>query len=112
MNAFTKLAATFNGGPPPAGLDQISGLFTAIVKAATGLAFVAVLVILVVASIKFLTSGGEPKAVASARDAVTWALLGILFMAIAWLILQLIQAFTGVKVTIFDIKVLCGASGC
>jgi hypothetical protein len=112
MNAFTHLAQAFDKGPAPAGLDQIEGIFSALVKASTGLAFVAVLVILVVASIKFLTSGGEPKAIASARDAIVWALLGILFMAIGWLVLQLIHVFTGVDVTIFNVKILCGSDGC
>lgn len=93
-------------GPPPAGLDEIESIFTSVISVIVGLAFMTMLVLIVWAGIKYLTSGGEPKAVASAHQTVTWALLGIVFMAIAWLVLQLIHVFTGINVTIFNIKVL------
>lgn len=94
-------------GPSPAGLAEIEKVVSSTISAAVGLAFVASLVFLIWAGFKYLTSGGEPKAIASAHQTATWALLGILFLAISWLILQLIQAFTGVPVTIFDIRSLC-----
>ena len=98
----------------PAGLTQLQSLFERIIEIFVPLSFVALLVVLVFAGIKFLTSGGEPKALQGASQTVTWALLGMLFLVIAWLILQLIQAFTGAPVTIFNIKVLClpGIKGC
>ncbi len=95
-------------GPDPAGLQEFEDLVRNIVSLIVGLGFIAMLVMLVMAGIKYLTSGGEPKAVQAAHNTVTWALLGVVFMAIAWIILQLIKAFTGIDVTIFDIKTLCG----
>lgn len=92
--------------PDAAGLDQIEQVFTNVVSVMVGLGFVALLVLLVLAGFKYLTSGGEQKALQSAHQTVTWALLGVLFLAIAWLILQLIEDFTGIKVTTFDIKTL------
>jgi len=89
-----------------AGLKQIEDVFKNVISTVVGLAFIVSLVMLVFAGIKYLTSSGEPKAIQAAHLTVTWALLGILFMAIAWLILQLIENFTGVQVTIFDIKAL------
>ncbi len=88
-------------GDCPAGLQQIEDLFKQIITVATGLGFIALLVLIVFAGFKYLMSGGEQKAVQAAHQTVTWALLGIVFMAIAWLILQLIHAFTGVDVTTF-----------
>lgn len=103
----------FELGPKPAGLTQLEDLFKQVVNVSVYLAFAAVLVVMVVASIKFITSGGEPKAIAAARDAIVWALLGVLFLAIAWLVLQLISAFTGIEILkTFNIKILCGAGGC
>lgn len=96
----------FDKGPDPAGLTQIEEVFKRVLQVSVGLAFVALLVVLVVASFKFLTSGGEPKAIASARDAMTWAFLGVLFLAIGWLVLLLIKEITGVDVTIFNVKIL------
>lgn len=93
--------------PPAAGLQELENLFTRIISIFVGLAFVALVIVLVYGGIRFLTSGGDPKALKAGSDTFTWALLGMLFLVIAWLILQLIEAFTGVKVTAFDIKGLC-----
>lgn len=98
-------------GPCPAGLTEIEGVIGNIISVVVGLGFVAMLVLLIWAGFKFLTSGGEPKALQTARQAATWAILGVFFMVIAWLILQLIESFTGVKVTVFDIRALCGDGG-
>lgn len=76
-------------------------LFQRFINLSVGLAFIAVLAMLVVAGFKFLTSGGDSKPLQSASMTLTWALVGVLFLVIAWLILQLIQAFTGVPVTKF-----------
>ena len=96
---------------PPAGLDQIEQVFSNVISVMVGLGFIAMLMLLVFAGFKYLTSGGEPKAIQAAHQTATWALLGVIFMAVAWLILQLIENFTGVKVTVFDIKALCGGAG-
>lgn len=94
-------------GPPPAGLDQFEALVANVISVIVGLGFIAMLVMVVLAGIKYLTSAGEPKAVQSAHYTLTWALLGILFFALAWIILQLIEGFTGITVTTFNIKTLC-----
>ena len=93
---------------PAAGLDQIEQVFTQVVSVVVGLGFIALLILVLWSGIKFITSGGEPKALQAARQIFTWAVLGIVFMAFAWLILLLIQNFTGIEVTVFNIKKLCG----
>ncbi len=90
-------------GPEPAGLADLQGLVKRIIQLSVGAAFIALVVVLTIAGIKFLTSGGEAKPIQSASQAVTWALLGMLFLVIAWLVLQLIHAFTGIDVTKFCI---------
>lgn len=89
--------------PEPSGVLQLQDLIQRIIGLVVGLAFVALLIMLVVSGIKFLTSAGEPKAINSANQTLTWALLGVLFLALAWLGLRLIEAFTGVRVTDFCI---------
>lgn len=91
-------------GPPPAGLPELQNLITRLISLSVPLAFMAVTVVLAIAGIKYLTSEGDSKKIGAAHGAVTWALLGVLFMAIAWLILLLIEAFTGVKVTQFNLS--------
>ena len=53
-----------------------------------------------------ITSGGEPKAISAAHQTFTWALLGIVIMAVTWVIMLLIKAFTGIDVTTFNVNVL------
>ncbi len=95
-------------GPCPAGLNELENMVGNVISLVAGLGFIVMLVLLVMAGIKYLTSGGEPKAVQAAHLTLTWALLGVVFLAIAWLLLQLIAGFTGIDVTVFDIKKLCG----
>lgn len=93
-------------GPCPSGLDQIESVFSNVISVMVGLGFIALLVVVIMAGFKYLRSGGEPKALQSAHQTFTWAILGILFMIIAWLTLVLIENFTGIHVTTFNIKSL------
>jgi hypothetical protein len=91
-------------GPGPAGVEQAQQLMTRIINLSVGAAFIAVTVVLVWAGIKYITSGGEQKSILQAHNTVTWAFLGLVFMALAWLVLKLIAAFTGVDVTQFRLS--------
>lgn len=103
----SPVLAAPNLGPEPAGITQIENLYTRIVNISVGAAFVALVVVLVVAGIKFITSGGDAKAISAASQAVTWGLLGILLLALAWLILRLIAVFTGQQeLLFFNLKIL------
>lgn len=99
MFHFTVYAADL--GPGPAGVNDLQNLFARILNISVGFAFIALLVVLLFAGIKFLTSGGDTKAIQGASQTVTWGLLGMLFLVVAWLVLQLIHAFTGIDVTKF-----------
>lgn len=92
-----------NLGPGPAGRTQLTELVQRIINISVGIAFVALTAILFIAGVKFLTSGGDPKTIQSAQQTITWALLGCFFLALAWVILLLIRAGTGVDVTKFTI---------
>lgn len=106
---FPVLAQVGGGGP--AGIPLLEYTFARVVCVTVPLGYIALLVVLVIAGLKYLTSGGEAKAVQAAHQTVTWGLLGVLFLAIAWLILQLIQTFTGVEVTKFTVSSLPGVQG-
>lgn len=89
--------------PGPAGIKQIQELILRLINLSVPAAFIALTVVLFYAGIKFLTSGDEAKPRQAAGLALTWGFLGILFLLLAWLILRLIEAFTGVPVTQFCI---------
>lgn len=100
---LTTFAACDPKNPTPdcaAGIIQLQQLITRLINISVTIAFMALTVWLVWSALKlFITSGGDPKALAQAWGAVTWAFMGIFFMVLAWLILKLIAAVTGADVT-------------
>ncbi len=90
-----------------AGPAQLEELFARIVSSLVGITFIAAFAILVWGGFKYIMSGGEPKALAAAKQTIVWALLGILFIILAWLSIQLIAAFTGINaLRTFNLKIL------
>lgn len=84
---------------PANGITQAQELLTRIINVSTTIAFMALTVWLVWSALKFfITSGGDPKALSHAWSSVTWAFLGLFFMALAYLILRLIAEVTGAPV--------------
>lgn len=71
-----------------------------IVVPIAGLAFFAMFLI---GGFKYLTSAGDPKKAAAATSTLTMAFIGIIGVIISWLILLLIEQFTGINVTEFAI---------
>jgi len=61
---------------------------------------------LIVGGFKYLTSGGDQKATASAQQTLTFAVVGLVLLVLAFLVFRLIEQFTGVNVTNFVIPQL------
>jgi hypothetical protein len=57
---------------------------------------------LILGGFKYLTSGGNPENAASAQKTITYAILGIVLIALSYLILLIIQTITGANVTQFS----------
>jgi len=89
--------------PGAATFASLEAVFQNILGLLIPFAGLAIFVMLIVAGFKYLTSGGDPKAMASASQTITWAVVGLLFLIGAWLVLLLIEEITGVKVTIFEV---------
>jgi hypothetical protein len=87
--------------PGPAGLPQLQQIVVRMINLIVPLAFVALTIMLIYGGIRYLTSGGDQNSIKSAGQTVTWAILGILFLALAFVFLQIIKAFTGVDVIKF-----------
>jgi hypothetical protein len=107
---FSTIVLADDLGPGAAGPIQLQQLVQRFINLIVPVAFVILTVMLIIGGIKFLTSGGDPKALGSASQTVTWAFLGILFLVLAWLILLLIQNFTGVNVTQFCLGIPGGSN--
>jgi TRAP-type C4-dicarboxylate transport system permease small subunit len=78
-------------------------VFSNILTAVVSLAVLALFVMLIVGGFKYLTSAGDQKAAASAKQTMTYAVVGIALMVLAFIIFRLIEYFTGVSVTNFYI---------
>jgi hypothetical protein len=95
-------------GDSPASLSDLEVLFQRVISIALGLGGIVLFVMLVVGGFKYLTSGGDPKAVESAQKTLTSAILGLVLLLSAYLILKLIGNFTGIDLTTFRVSINSG----
>lgn len=84
-------------------ISDLQGVFENIVGMALGLAGIVLFILLLTGGFKYITSGGDPKAVESAQKTITYAIGGLLLILLSFLILVLIKTITGVDVTQFKI---------
>jgi heme/copper-type cytochrome/quinol oxidase subunit 2 len=91
-------------GPCASGTQQLADLILRFIGLAGGIAFMIVTIMLVYAAIRFILSGGESSKIQQARNVAVYAVIGLVLLAVAWLILLLIQSTTGVCTTKFTIS--------
>jgi hypothetical protein len=84
-------------------LQDLEGVFGNVVNVVLGLAGIVLFIMIILGGFSYITSGGDPKKVESARNTLTYAIGGMIFIALAYLILKFIEVFTGVPVTEFKI---------
>lgn len=88
---------------PPATISGLELVFGNVVRAALGFAGIVLFILLLVGGIKYITSGGDPKAAEGAQKTITYAISGLILILLSYLILVLIHTITGVDVTQFKI---------
>lgn len=88
-------------GDGPAKISDLQLVFGNVVKIALAASGVVLFVLLVIGGLKYITSGGDPKAAESAQKTITYAIGGLLLILASFLILELIRTITGVDVTNF-----------
>lgn len=85
-------------------LRGLEGVFSSLISVALGLAGIALFIMLVIGGLRYITSGGDPKAAEAARRTLTFAILGMVLVASAFLILRFIGRFTGADIGNFIIE--------
>lgn len=92
--------------PPdaPAGIKQLEQMIVRLINVSVALGFLAMTSYVIWSGIKYLTSAGDQKALAAAHQSMTWALIGAVFLVIAWIVLLAVRSVTGVDVTKFCIS--------
>ena len=105
----TAFAAAWTGncvGGPDNDVATISGIECIVknlITPAASLVGLAALFMLILSGARLMLAGSDPKAYASAWSTFTWALIGLILLPVAWLILVVIENFTGAPVTQFGV---------
>ena len=89
--------------PPAAELSSLQTVFGNVVNVALALAAIVLFIMLIIGGFRYITAGGDPKGVEGARKTLTYAIAGIVLIALSYLILSFIESFTGAPVTEFNI---------
>ena len=89
----------------PAQISDIVDILKAAITILVPLAGIAFFIMVLYGGFKFVTSGGDPKATASAKATLTYAVIGVILVVVSWLILLLVKSLTGVNVTTVNLPV-------
>lgn len=89
----------------PNTLKDLEKIFVNVVNAAVPAAGLVLFVILLFGGLSYMSAGDDPKKVSSAKQMITYSIIGMIVVAMAFLILKLVALFTGVNaITTFQIQ--------
>ncbi len=104
QSTFTWVGACVGGaGKDVATIQGVECLIANALTVFIALIGLAAFVMIVIAAFRYLVSGGNTTSTEKARNTVTWAIIGIVVALSAFIILNLLSAFTGVDLTKFRI---------
>jgi hypothetical protein len=84
-------------------LQSLEIVFSNILGVAIRLAGLALFVMLIVGGFGMLTAGGDAEKLKKAQGTMTNAVAGFVLLIASWFILKLLEQFTGVTLTQFEI---------
>lgn len=82
-------------GPAPATLSELEDIFARILQASIPFAGIVLFIILVMGGFKYITSSGDAQKAAAAKNTITYAIIGVIIVATAYIIIQMVSYFTG-----------------
>jgi len=91
------------GGERVPTIYGLEGIVADILNIIVAVAGVVLLFTLIMGGFQYITSGGDKEQTAKAKKTLTYAILGLLVILGAWLIIRLIEEFTGLNLHIFQI---------
>ncbi len=92
------------GTEEPAQLVDLEKIFENVIQAAIPLGGIILFIVLMYGGFQFITSGGDAKKAGAAKQTLTYAIIGMVLLASAFLILRIIASFSGVtSILNFDI---------
>lgn len=79
----------------PARIKDLEVIFRNILNIVVRFAGIAAFIMIIIGGFQYLTAGGDPKKAESAKNTLTYAILGLALLIIGWFILKFISEFTG-----------------
>ena len=79
-------------------IDNVVSVIRAIIQFILVVAFVLAFIMLLIGGIRWITAGGDEKAVGSARNMITAALIGLVIVLVAYALIRLVETFFGVSI--------------
>ena len=83
----------------PPKLSDLETVFTNLVQALLALAGITLFILILMGGLKYITSGGDPKAMEGAQKTITYAIGGLIVVLLSYMILVFIAKITDVDVT-------------
>lgn len=83
------------GGPcTTAGGNDISRVLKAVLSILSWIAGVAAIIMIIISGLKYITSGGDSSSVASAKQSLIYALVGVVIVALSQVIVRFVLSNT------------------
>ncbi len=84
-------------------IKDFEGLFSNVVGLLIGLGAVIFFIMLILGGFSYMSAGGDPKAMEGAKKTLTYAIGGMILLALSLLVFRVIEAFTGINLLQFKI---------
>lgn len=92
-------------GQAPARISDFEALFGRLLYYILAFAAVVVFIMFLLGGFKWLTSAGNPKNVESARNTLTYAIIGLIVILFSYIVLVFINKITGAPVLNFTVTI-------
>src|SRR3989344_8192534 len=79
-------------------INNIVSVIRAVIQFILVVAFVLAFIMLLIGGIRWITAGGDEKAVAGPRNMITAALIGLIIVLVAYAIIRLVEIFFNVSI--------------
>lgn len=90
-------------GDQPAQLVDLEVVFARVLSVVLTLSGIAFFVMILLGGYKYLTAGDNPKNAEAAQKTLTFAVIGFVLVIASWLIIQIVEEFTGLNLSTFQI---------
>lgn len=94
-------------GEDPATLSQLETVFTNVLRAAIPLAGIVAFIILLLAGVNLIMAGSDPKKAEAAKNMATYAIFGLVAIALSYLLLVIVARFIGID-SILNFRIYLG----